>query len=411
MKADKLKKIITDLSPFRSDDLPCTSDIVLIPGKIGIRNTNQSVFFDMDHSCETLIGYGILKKFVSALDKNDSMSFQQNKSDVYGRINGKIETRYPIVEPDIPLLHDMEYAVKRVPLGRITHEILGKMQGALGFAGNNELRPAMMRIAINRRIAATDGHTMYLEKLEGFGTDVNLDKTEPLKNFEGEMVSMKWDWFLVSKEMAAFLVKQKQEVEAEVFAERQELSKNGMTYYPKLFIRFTGAGFEAIERLETENYPLVDRVWPDQEKSNHYSVVVDLKELVKSLKLAYAMANNTTHLVAFTFYGKDGQFLQDSMILKAENMDYGTDFARKIKTVNTVLKKVSMKTKVTNSGEEENEPVEMPEFISRIGFNAKLFLDLLSKTKDPKVNILLWSPNRAAVVNGKYLIMPVMLTD
>ena len=44
-------------------------------------------------------------------------------------------------------------------------------------------------------------------------------------------------------------------------------------------------------------------------------------------------------------------------------------------------------------------------------FNGKFLLDILTKCEDERVNIKLWSPNKAAIVNDKFLIMPLMLNE
>lgn len=129
-------------------------------------------------------------------------------------------------------------------------------------------------------------------------------------------------------------------------------------------------------KMADERFPDFRNVIP---KSNPIIASVPTKELIEKLELADIFTNQTTHQVKFIFTG-------EALELQAEDKDWKTEYSGKID--------IMCNDEIT------------------IGFNARLMLEYLKLDKKREtMKISLSQPNRAGVINGEYLLMPVLLNS
>lgn len=138
-------------------------------------------------------------------------------------------------------------------------------------------------------------------------------------------------------------------------------------------------GVNVIVRLIDARFPDYMQVIP-QDKAK-VVINTDLKELRSEIKNSIKFANKATSLVAFSING--------SMKIHSQDVDLGHEYTAEL----------------------EQAKYEKEEDMT-IGFNGK-FLDEILAQQDSKqpVNIKLWKPTGAAIVNDSFLIMPLMIHD
>jgi DNA polymerase III sliding clamp (beta) subunit (PCNA family) len=127
-------------------------------------------------------------------------------------------------------------------------------------------------------------------------------------------------------------------------------------------------------------YPNYDAVIP---KDNTQSIMVSKKELLLTLDDALASANKTTHQVVM-------KVEKGNIEISSEDLDFGTKFSG---TVSADTKRAEEKY--------------------AMGFNGKYLSDTVKESESDGDTVLIEMsrPNRAAIVNGQVLIMPIMLND
>lgn len=405
MQAKELKKIFIDLQPFRNDLIPSMEDIVFLPGEIGIRTDRHSLIYKFDHEVTGVADFNGLKKLVSVLDDKEDFDFKSLEDNkVSCLINGKVQAKFHLdgVE-EVVKAPNQEDADINLFMGNVSEELKLQLSEALNFVSNDQLRPAMTEIGISSNIiAATDGHMLYMDTVQDFGNDSNIPMS--YTDYYDEKPKFKnWDFFMIPLTVAKFLIKQKEQVKAEIFTGPAHTNKDGIKTYNTIYWKFSGENFELIQKMMDEKFPDVKAVWPDQENRNHSQFIVDQKELIKSLKMADVMANATTHQVEFNFTSKP-----NSLVLKAEDLDFVREFSRKVQGTRVFHQREEVKV---IEGEEQNDFVPAPAYINRIGFNARFLLKILSRFKADEVSIIMFAENRAAIIQEKYLVMPVMLNN
>lgn len=134
-------------------------------------------------------------------------------------------------------------------------------------------------------------------------------------------------------------------------------------------------GVTIIQRQEDEKFPDADAVIPVQRVTE---IKADRNSLLSAIEKATRFANTTTKQVVFDANG--------SLKIASEDPDYG----RKYQT--EILSK--------KSGED-----------IRIGFNGKYLGDIIKLIPDNVITFSLSGKNKAAILNGKFLLMPLMLNE
>lgn len=138
--------------------------------------------------------------------------------------------------------------------------------------------------------------------------------------------------------------------------------------------------------LENDNVRIMTRVidarYPDYNavipKDSPNIAVLDKTDLIDNLKYAMLTANSTTSQIVLNF-------TNDSVKMTSKDVDFGKSFESEVQC---------------NSY--NGEPLD-------ISFNG-LFTDTICKAiESDTLSFAMSTPNRGAVINGEYLLMPVIL--
>lgn len=130
-------------------------------------------------------------------------------------------------------------------------------------------------------------------------------------------------------------------------------------------------------KVVDEKYPNWEAVIPQE---NPITVEVDRKKMIESIKQAMVFANSTTKQVAFSFNG--------SAVLKAHDIDFEHEYSKQF------------------DGLYRKDGTDI-----EIGFNGGYLMDVLSDVSGDVASVQMSIPNRAVIINGEVLLMPVMLTN
>jgi len=128
----------------------------------------------------------------------------------------------------------------------------------------------------------------------------------------------------------------------------------------------------------SENYPQYSQAIPT---NNPIKCVVSTKEIKETVKLALLAANTTTQQCVL-------KMSENCLNISSEDFDFGTEFADNLKAV-----------------------VSGVEGSFSIGINGKFFLEYINNTDNDITTIEASMPNKAMILNGEHLIMPVTIRN
>ncbi|UJP64043.1 hypothetical protein [Mongoliitalea daihaiensis] len=408
MKVKRLKEVLNTISSIiktRNASIPVLESMYLTPGKVILSDLCNWILLDFPHEVEGLIDFEKFKKLVAAMDPADTVGFKQSieKKHIYVTINGKIEVMYPREEEmtkDFPL---QEETPNELFLGEIDAKTRAMLSEALLFSSNDELRPAMCGVAYGQYICGTDANMLYFEKpsnpwITGYESLIaGIKKQEP---------------FILTKEAVKFIEKQKSNVVAYALynkAERLSIDKKEpLIDYAAGYVKLVAEEVTFIGKWVYERYPDFLNVIPDVENTNHLEYVIDRKQFEKSVKLAIVQANQVTYRTVL-------EPSEDGITVSSEDLDYGWAYKKKlackVESVHVEKQRLVINTLEDGTSVEEIKEVPPMEFYNRIGFNGKFLLKVIQRSKDAYVFIQSQAPSRGAIVDGKYLIMPIMLDN
>lgn len=132
-------------------------------------------------------------------------------------------------------------------------------------------------------------------------------------------------------------------------------------------------GVTIIQRQVNEKFPDADAVIPVQRVTE---IKADRNSLLSAIEKATRFANTTTKQVVFDANG--------SLKIASEDADYGREYKTEIFS--------------KKSGED-----------IRIAFNGKFLGDIVKLIPENVITLSLSGRNKAAILNGKFLLMPIML--
>lgn len=145
----------------------------------------------------------------------------------------------------------------------------------------------------------------------------------------------------------------------------------------------TNSNLSFVDKTETLICRVVDERFPNYSQvlpiSNPIKCTISVKEIKETVKLALLAANTTTNKLVL-------QMSQNCLNVSSEDLDFGTEFSDNLKA--NVL---GVETDFT------------------IGINGKFFLEYINQTNKDSITIEASMPNRAMILNGEHLIMPLML--
>lgn len=263
-----------------------------------------------------------------------------------------------------PLIFEIESI--KVHQAPILPEHFDSMVKMIPFMSNDDIRPIMCGIALRKgealkgNICATDAHVLRWDDI-----DLPKDLFLEIPNAEKRKVSQA----ILPKKFMVIASKLKG-INEMFWADKAEDRAVGFMMDDYLFIT----------KIEDGVYPNIEAVIPD-DLTGH--VRVGLVELEESLKDALLCANTTTKQVRL-------KYDKDKLEVKSEDLDFGNEY------VGHVDKCIDKRN----------------ELCTEMGFNITLLQRVLKNSKcsvPGHVDIKYSKANRAAIINGNCLAMPVMI--
>ncbi len=231
---------------------------------------------------------------------------------------------------------------KNIDIGTISKDTIKLLAAAKLFAGNDEMREVMCNIFFDKKIVATDAHTLYVED--------NPDKvTKPI---------------LIPKIVVSLLEIIKEDFNIEI-GELHDWR-----------VRLTSeSGIKIYFKMNEDRFPNYEAVIPDTATT---TAKINSEMLTIAIKRAKRFSNPVLKQSRFDFADK-------TLIIKAVN-DQESEYKCRMPLSDMIGAHLE------------------------IGFNCALMLKILMQCKG-ELEIKMTAPNRAALINDKYLLMPVMLQD
>lgn len=145
----------------------------------------------------------------------------------------------------------------------------------------------------------------------------------------------------------------------------------------------TSSHLSFVDKTETLICRIVDERYPQYAKAlpqnNPIKITVPTKSIKETVKLALLSANSTTNQCVLNVFA-------DKLNVSSNDLDFGTSFADTLDA-----KVLGVETTFT------------------IGINGKFFLEYINQTDKDSITIKASMPNRAMILNGEHLIMPITL--
>lgn len=144
-------------------------------------------------------------------------------------------------------------------------------------------------------------------------------------------------------------------------------------------------------RLIDGKYPNWEAVLPTK---NPLKLVIDRDKMITNLEMLSKVWNTSTHMVAID---------TDMQTMRSEDLDWNREMELALPVIN--------KQSIADEPYEKDGKIitpEPPAFI-RIGFNGNFLLRTLKERKDATFTMDISQPNRAGIIDGNVLVMPIKL--
>jgi DNA polymerase-3 subunit beta len=321
------------------------------------------------------------KTFISALEMMEQPNFSVEEKSVEKIVKckpeveiifivhiteGKRKTKETGDNPkDFPVLSFTNKDIEFKEVGTWTSREISYLEAVLPFVSEDDLRPAMTGVYASKHIAATDGHRLSWKTIE------------PLK-----------ESFIIPADTAKIIIGLGDKT-WKIFYGRENYKEH------VVFISEDGimVGFCPIDG----RFPDYQVVIPRDESLIEMTITAN--ELRKEIKNALKFGNKNTNQVVFSLNGH--------AMISAQDIDFGKEYENELNAQYTF-----------KQGNNHDEFV--------IAFNGKFLDDYLAlidkeaaiakkdkeatpEQKEGKVTFNLWKPTSGALINGEYLIMPLML--
>ena len=325
--------------------------------------------------------YDILTKIK---DKSTMISFSLNTNSSMSSLymNGKKSFEFPADHiADFPIIR-----MPKTPVGEFTENDIKSIKSLVPFASNDDLRPAMTGVYIEKgSFATTDGHRLGVRNAELGITQESVPFIMPKK----AMVNLnEFDHAYIKRFVA--------EGEEDVLSEIYSVSD---THKAIIF------------RIINEKYPDYRNVLPDK---YYVHISVNRHELMEVIDLALISANKTTHQIRILPVEE-----KNTMFLHSEDLDFSHKFDAEITAKTFCLEQERYVTLKNEDGtvklDEEKQPVQEKKMVMQtpfeFGVNGKLLLDILKSLTNDMIIIKGNAANKGLMIDDTVLIMPVMLNQ
>lgn len=290
-------------------------------------------------------------------------------------------------------------------IGNFNEQDMDHLAETICFVSNDDLRPAMTGVLCGPKMVATDAHRLVWHDISNGG--LKEEFILPAKTAK-ILLALGGEWELY----AGFTKKDASDVHV---------------------MFFRNDGVKVICRVIDARYPDYKVVVPDI-KESILTLQVDRGEMMKEVKNAMKFANRSTNMVAFHVNGK--------IDINSQEIDFGKEYnstvpgkiefkkSHKVYRIKekqfdeldgklvTIKKKINdevVEVQVLYGSKTQNAKLVWLEEVKPtmdIAFNGKFMLEFLDKQPvGNPVEIKLFSPTRAGIMNGNYLMMPLMLNS
>lgn len=322
---------------------------------------------------------------VFTADKNFAVNVEEGKRKI--KVTGENPENFPL----IPLYN----TAKENSVGIGKFDKMDYLEEAMCFVSKDELRPAMTGVyfeAAGKKygmIVATDAHRLFYKKIS------------PLS-----------ESFILPKKSAKVLL---------AFGGEWTITSNKENY-----IAFTREdGLKVVSRVIDVKFPDYKVVVPKDEPNVKMFAAPDI--LLRELKNASKFANRSTNQVTFHLNGV--------CTLSSQDVDFGEEYKSEVSAVEfgfhpdfdpgylyegkpiEIKEDLGVIVKIRNLGDFQDTEI-MKDALTKapkelmIAFNGVFLQEILHKLpKDEAAEFHFWSSTKATVINGCYLVMPLMLNQ
>lgn len=306
------------------------------------------------------------------------------------KVTGEDPDNYPL----IPMYNTKDLAEKEV--GKISKEGMEFLEEALCFVSKDDLRPAMTGVYFEEKkgkksmMVATDAHRLFFDKIDPLAESFILpSKTAKI------LLSFGGEWDITSNKESSYICFTRED------------------------------GLKVISRI-------IDAIFPDfrvviPEGTPNVKLISNPDFLLKELKNAAKFANRSTKQVNFNLNGV--------CTLSSCDIDFGEEYTSEVSGVEigfnpdydpgylyenepvTIKEDLGAVVKIRKPDSFENIEI-MKDALTKapkeflIAFNSGFLQEIIHKinNRPEPVEFHFWAPNKATIINGRYLVMPLMIS-
>lgn len=232
-----------------------------------------------------------------------------------------------------------------------TKEMVELIKCTSKYCGNDDLRPVMSGVYVtDKNIVGTDAHLLQWHNVT---TDIK----------EGIIIPSKYTKYLIE----------------------------GVGVINQTHLGIIADNSFVTLRLIDGKYPNWEAVLPTK---NPLKLVIDRDKMITNLEMLSKVWNTSTHMVAID---------TDMQTMRSEDLDWNREMELALPVIN--------KQSIADEPYEKDGKIitpEPPAFI-RIGFNGNFLLRTLKERKDATFTMDISQPNRAGIIDGNVLVMPIKL--
>lgn len=410
MKASIFKKYLADLLTIVTKDpvVPILESILFTDNKMIVSRLTEWAMIDFPHDQTFCVNALYLKRIVDSLSADEDINFISNPEtfNVQVLINGEpcynVLGDNPKDYPKLPSFNE-DHTYFLFSFQDDTKETINEV---LNFVSNDDLRPSMKCVFIDDQTAVgTDGHRMCTRSI----SHLALPKTK-LKGEDEKATLEPIEGVLIPGNAFRILNKTKLNFDVSVVFVGEPLvhEKSGLQHFQDpYYVKFVNKHFTLYSRAYDERYPQYKNVIPQLEKINHFEIEMKTVDLIKIIKQAMVTANKVTNRIVFNM--KSVQF--NLVSIQSEDLDFGVEFKKDIVVRFRPVHNVKETLVINTENKQELIPLEMPTLFDAFALNGKFLLEIL-KWINPGDTIVfsVEAPNRAIIINGNNLLMPVMIS-
>lgn len=386
-----IKKVVKSVV-VRNGVLPILEYVYLSKDQLQVTDLETAVVLPFKSGIEACVP---AEKFLDVLDLMEEPVFKCDKNFGIEATAGTRKVKVMGENPDqFPLIFQKEDYFE---LGEIDADMLTRIAIALKFVSNDDLRPALTGVFFGKDIASTDAHRLYWHPIEPMMQEFIMP-AKAAKIILGIGAS---HWRVFGTPESHLVL----------------ISDTG--------VMVTTRGIDA-------RYPDYPVVIPRDE--HRALLTVNPDALRREIKIAMKFGNVTTKQVTFCVNGK--------VEVKSQDVDFSHEYTNELTGSEAEAKFYKVKdipigTPVTVAGRaghvvghgKDNEkvkfddqtsldkPIEVPtaevEMLPElcVAFNGEFLDEVAAILKDQPIEMKLWSPTKATVINDCFVIMPLMLNQ